>query len=224
MDTVRIYIVRHGETAENRQQVMQGQLDTLLNADGERQADLVGNALRDVPFDACYSSDLQRATETARRILVHHPGVALQTDTALRERHMGDLQGRVWGRFPGPPAGLSGEARPPESPEAVVGRAMAWWSAAVAGTAASCVLVVSHGAWIGLLVQTLLKRGAVRAARGVHVGRCLNTGVSIVELPRGGGRGTLLQYGSAAHLYEAEVDAVESNADEQGLTSPGLRN
>jgi probable phosphoglycerate mutase len=42
--------------------------------------------LKDVPFDACYSSDLRRAADTAKRILVHHPGVALQTQTAVRER------------------------------------------------------------------------------------------------------------------------------------------
>jgi probable phosphoglycerate mutase len=87
MDTIRsIYIVRHGETEENKQKIVQGQLDTPLNSEGEKQADLVGSALKHVPFDTCYSSDLVRAADTAKRILVHHPGVGVQTQIALRER------------------------------------------------------------------------------------------------------------------------------------------
>jgi len=86
MDTVRIYIVRHGETEENKQKIIQGHLDTALNLEGERQADLVAKALKDIPFDACYASDLRRAVDTAKRILVYHPDVEVQTQTAVRER------------------------------------------------------------------------------------------------------------------------------------------
>ncbi len=83
MDTIRIYIVRHGETEENKQKIIQGQLDTPLNSEGEKQANLVAKALRDIPFDVCYSSDLSRAASTAERILVHHSGVRLETPLAL---------------------------------------------------------------------------------------------------------------------------------------------
>ena len=86
MDAVRIYIVRHGETEENKQKIIQGQLDTELNLEGEKQADLVAKALRNIPFDVCYSSDLKRAASTAEKILVHHSGVRLEKPSALRER------------------------------------------------------------------------------------------------------------------------------------------
>src|SRR5579863_8522557 len=86
MNTVRIYIARHGETEENKKRIVQGHLDTNLNSEGERQSDLLAKALKDVPFDACYSSDLRRAVETAKRVLVHHSGVELQTQLAVRER------------------------------------------------------------------------------------------------------------------------------------------
>jgi probable phosphoglycerate mutase len=71
MDTIppsytNVYILRHGQTEENKQKIIQGQLDTILNPEGERQSDLVANALKDIPFDVCYSSDLQRATSTAK--------------------------------------------------------------------------------------------------------------------------------------------------------------
>jgi probable phosphoglycerate mutase len=94
-DTVRIYIVRHGETEENKQKRIQGHLDTALNLEGEKQADLIAKELKDIPFDACYSSDLRRAVDTAKRILVYHPGVGVQTQTALR----GQVR-RVWLRHP----------------------------------------------------------------------------------------------------------------------------
>lgn len=65
---VKVYIVRHGETEENRQGIMQGQLDTPLNAAGLRQAELAADALEDVPFGAAYSSDLQRARKVRTRL------------------------------------------------------------------------------------------------------------------------------------------------------------
>jgi probable phosphoglycerate mutase len=86
MDSTRIYIVRHGQTEENKQKIIQGHLDTLLNPEGERQAGLVAEALKAIPFDACYSSDLRRAADTANRILVNHPRVKLQTQEAVREQ------------------------------------------------------------------------------------------------------------------------------------------
>jgi broad specificity phosphatase PhoE len=91
MDTIQfsrtsVYIVRHAQTEENKQKIIQGHLDTMLNSEGERQADLVAKALKDIPFDVCYSSHLQRATDTAKRILVHHSGVELQMHIAVQER------------------------------------------------------------------------------------------------------------------------------------------
>ena len=111
-----------------------------------------------------------------------------------------------------------GEADEPESPEAVKKRALAWWNETIAGATASCVLIVSHAAWIRLLVQGLLEDKAIRAALRVRVARCLNTGVSIVEMQRDSGRGKLLQYGNVDHLREtAGVVVVEGNADERGI-------
>jgi bisphosphoglycerate-dependent phosphoglycerate mutase len=64
MPTAHIYIVRHGETAENRAMIVQGQRDTALNELGRAQARLVGRLpLRDIPFDVAWSSDLQRAAK-----------------------------------------------------------------------------------------------------------------------------------------------------------------
>lgn len=62
MVAARIYIVRHGETEENRLGIMQGHLDTKLNDTGIRQAQLAAQALRHVAFDIAFTSDLERAS------------------------------------------------------------------------------------------------------------------------------------------------------------------
>lgn len=62
---VRFYIVRHGETDENRQRIIQGQLDTDLNAAGLEQAQLTAKALENVLFSAAYTSDLSRAQKAS---------------------------------------------------------------------------------------------------------------------------------------------------------------
>ena len=67
----RIYIVRHGETDENRQGIMQGHLDTKLNAAGIEQAEFAANALERVPFQRAFSSDLDRAAKVRH---VQHVG------------------------------------------------------------------------------------------------------------------------------------------------------
>jgi len=109
----------------------------------------------------------------------------------------------------------------PESPQSVKERAVKWWNETILGTTASYVLIVSHGAWIRLLVQGLLEDNSIRAGLGVTVGRCLNTGVSIVSIPRAErGRGELLQYGNIGHLREVDdvdIHVAEENGDEKGI-------
>lgn len=133
---------------------------------------------------------------------------------------MGDFQGRVWGKDIGDIVKNKDrrEIQEPESPQSVKERAVKWWNETIVGGTASYVLVVSHGAWIRLLVQGLLEDGSVRAALSVTVGRCLNTGVSVVRIPRERGCGELLQYGNVTHLREMDVDAAEENADERGIS------
>ena len=61
MPVVKFYIVRHGETDANRQRIIQGHLDTELNAAGVAQAQLTADALANIPLTAAYTSDLKRA-------------------------------------------------------------------------------------------------------------------------------------------------------------------
>ena len=67
MGVVTVYLVRHGETQANRDGIMQGQLDTELNAAGLEQAQRTAAALDKVRFAAAHSSDLARAVKVRVR-------------------------------------------------------------------------------------------------------------------------------------------------------------
>ncbi|ONK74212.1 uncharacterized protein A4U43_C03F3950 [Asparagus officinalis] len=89
-----IVVVRHGETSWNASKIIQGHMDSELNENGRKQASAVAVRLSNEPtFAAIYSSDLKRASETAQIIATTCNLSEVITDTALRERNIGDIQG-----------------------------------------------------------------------------------------------------------------------------------
>jgi probable phosphoglycerate mutase len=90
----RLLVIRHGETDWNLDARIQGHTDIPLNERGRWQAERLGQALADEGIHAIYSSDLQRARDTADAI-ARHAGLPLQLDTTLRERHFGRFEGRT---------------------------------------------------------------------------------------------------------------------------------
>ena len=90
-----ILLIRHGETAWNAERRLQGHLDIALNAEGERQAALLANALAGQRIDAIVSSDLLRARQTADAVARVHK-LPVQLDRALRERCYGGFEGLLY--------------------------------------------------------------------------------------------------------------------------------
>lgn len=72
---------------------MHGQSDVPLNSTGKEQALKLALSLADIKFDICYCSPLQRAVETAQKILKFHSNVPLYFDDRLMEIYKGDLEG-----------------------------------------------------------------------------------------------------------------------------------
>eukprot|EP00095_Tigriopus_kingsejongensis_P010987 maker-scaffold281_size224178-snap-gene-1.25 protein:Tk10987 transcript:maker-scaffold281_size224178-snap-gene-1.25-mRNA-1 annotation:"fructose- -bisphosphatase tigar" len=91
---VELYLVRHGQTEGNKERVLQGQKDYPLNELGRTQAGVAGEALKDVPFQAYFSSDLSRARETAEIIqrLNSTPQGSIVAMASLRERGFGIME------------------------------------------------------------------------------------------------------------------------------------
>lgn len=84
--------IRHGETDANRQLRFQGQIDTPLNANGLAQAQRLAARLADVPHDRLFTSDLQRARQTAAPLAEAWAQPA-EPLPALREQSFGILEG-----------------------------------------------------------------------------------------------------------------------------------
>jgi alpha-ribazole phosphatase len=90
--SLRLLLLRHGETAWNRERRYQGWKDTPLSAAGHQQAEAVARELKEHPFAAVYSSPLQRARETAAPIASAH-GLEVLTDPAFKELAFGEWEG-----------------------------------------------------------------------------------------------------------------------------------
>ena len=60
-----LYLIRHGETVDNSNKIMQGQTQGELNEKGINQARMVSKNLTEEHFDAIISSDLKRSYDTA---------------------------------------------------------------------------------------------------------------------------------------------------------------
>lgn len=90
---MKLYIVRHGETAWNKARNIQGQADIPLNEFGRMLARKTGAGLADVHFDLCYSSPMSRAKETARLILAGSTTQIIE-DARIVEIAFGEYEGR----------------------------------------------------------------------------------------------------------------------------------
>ena len=66
---MKILLVRHGETDFNKNKLIQGHSDIVLNETGKEQAINAGQKITDFDIDAVFSSPLKRALETARLML-----------------------------------------------------------------------------------------------------------------------------------------------------------
>jgi len=103
---MKLLLIRHGQTDWNLSRRFQGQSDVLLNEIGRKQAKALAKRLSNQSFDFVYSSDLQRAIETAKIIC---SGSECHSDPhqdpRLREIKFGDWEGLTYNeiqeKYPG---------------------------------------------------------------------------------------------------------------------------
>lgn len=93
-----LYLVRHGETEWNVKGITQGQTNSLLAENGKQQALDTANNLKDINFDAIFSSDLTRTQDTAEIIKLDRE-ILIQTSKLLRERSFGSFEGKHGSEF-----------------------------------------------------------------------------------------------------------------------------
>jgi broad specificity phosphatase PhoE len=149
----KIILVRHGETAWNKERRIQGyESDIPLSEAGKQQAEALALRLKNEKITAVYSSPLQRALDTAKAIAACHH-LAVNTLTSLKEIKVGALEGRLASellmRFDEFISGNGGEKNPQmppggESLEDVQKRAWDTISGLAAQEPQGTLVVVSH--------------------------------------------------------------------------------
>jgi probable phosphomutase (TIGR03848 family) len=89
-----LLLLRHGENDFTKKHKLAGYTPHVhLNERGQNQAQALGDALKDVPIKAIYSSPLERAMETANPIATAR-GLQVQVEAGLLETNVGKWQGR----------------------------------------------------------------------------------------------------------------------------------
>ena len=90
-----LYFVRHGQTTWNDIGRFQGSTDVPLNLLGIEQAEKAALALKDIHFDAIYSSPLNRAQVTAQTIARPHQ-LTVQVEPRIAEINFGQWEGMTF--------------------------------------------------------------------------------------------------------------------------------
>ncbi|MBI4146362.1 histidine phosphatase family protein [Candidatus Woesearchaeota archaeon] len=179
---MKLFLVRHGETIENKQGIMQGWLPGKLSSEGKKQAKQLADRLKNVPLDIIYTSDLKRCVDTAQAIAEFHPNIRITKTSALRERSVGEFEGRKKAEVDW--SGLAGDLytnRPPggETFQEMWQRVQKFYQELIKKHKTSTVLVVSHGGPLMFLQTRILCQNFEHAFEQEEL---KNTGISEFEI------------------------------------------
>jgi glucosyl-3-phosphoglycerate phosphatase len=160
----RLVVVRHGRTAWNDQDRVQGQQDVELDDAGHAQAAAVAPALAALGPGLLWSSDLARARQTAAYV-AKETGLEPAYDARLREFDLGEREGLTHAEYAATAPEEFAEFRlgrydvaPGAEPTAAVRRRMTAALRDLLAVAApgEPAIAVSHGAAIKVAVPALL--------------------------------------------------------------------
>ncbi|MBD2462363.1 histidine phosphatase family protein [Oscillatoria sp. FACHB-1407] len=208
--SLKLYLLRHGETTYSRTGGYCGELDPDLTPEGEEMAKGFAETYHTVPWDAVYVSPMKRTIATAKP-LCDALGIEMQLRDGLKEIRYGEWEGKTqdfvkenylddyirWMTEPAWNAPTGGETA-----VEIASRA----SLVIAEIESKCtngnVLVVSHKATIRIILCTLL---------GIDLGRyrdrinALAASVSVVKFTE---HGPLLEVLGDRHHIPAHLLAM----------------
>ena len=209
-DVTRVLAVRHGETAWNVENRIQGQLDVPLNALGRWQAQRLAHAMGGEAIDAIYTSDLVRTVETATPT-ARGGNVACVGDPGLRERGFGVFEGMTFTEIEQrwPEQSARWRRREPdfgaeggETLSAFYGRSIATTTRLAAAHPGQTIMIVTHGGVLDCLYRAA-SRIELNASRTWELA---NTGVNrLLYTPQGF---TLVGWGDVQHLQDDAIDEL----------------
>lgn len=166
----KLYLIRHGQTVDNLNQIMQGQTQGELTDEGVRQAQELASQFADTLIDVFVSSDLKRSVDTCR-IIADPRGKDVVQTPLLRERDWGSFTGRF---IPD----LKGEVWPDdiESLDDLKARAKRFLNFIKAEFPDKVVLAVGHGI-INKAIQSVYHKKAMQ-----EIPRMANAEVRVIKL------------------------------------------
>jgi probable phosphoglycerate mutase len=88
-----IYLVRHGQTAWNKEEIFRGRTDVPLDETGLKQAELVGQYFKGMKVHGIFSSPLSRAWQTAEKVAELH-SLKVQPLQGILDMSFGNWEGR----------------------------------------------------------------------------------------------------------------------------------
>lgn len=149
----KLFLVRHGETVDNKAQILQGQTPGKLNELGVRQAEEVAGKMANETIDVFVSSDLYRSIETCEIIARPHletekPLSAeeleahIVTTPLLRERDWGDFTGKLIPSLPKDPKDWPDNIETLERMKSRAQNFLTWLKVTYPG---KTILAVGHG-------------------------------------------------------------------------------
>ncbi len=86
-----LYLVRHGETVDNKFGLIQGQRDVELSDKGRADAATLKDLVKSLDIDVVISSPLSRAVDTAK--IITDGKYPINTDDRITERNWGMIEG-----------------------------------------------------------------------------------------------------------------------------------
>jgi len=179
-----LLLMRHGETAWNREKRIMGDLDIPLTEEGRVQCADAAALLAQFGIHRIVTSPLARAAESAD-IVASHLGVPVSADARLVEVRFGEWQGRTYDEVGGDPRYHAFAADPVanqtpggETVAHVQKRGLEGLNSLRAG---ECVLFVTHGD----IIRTLLCHFLATPLAEYRRIRTDNCGLSAVSISRG---------------------------------------
>jgi phosphoserine phosphatase len=210
----RVVIVRHGESTFNVQERVQGQLNDVseLTDKGQAMAQMVGGALKDLKFDAAYSSPLKRAQHTAELVLAQCPKApGLVTSDLIKEVYLVAWEGlsfkevqdnypeqyQQWRKTPHLLTMKTAEGKDFQPIHDLQNRARAFWETILPNHQDQTILLVGHSGINRALINSAIGLGPESYQRFDQS----NCGISVLNFA--GGLGEPVQIESiniTAHL------------------------
>ncbi|GAE36415.1 histidine phosphatase family protein [Halalkalibacter akibai] len=184
---MKLYLIRHGESTGNLAGRIQGTDDYPLSELGKQQAEYVADYFSDIHLDFIYSSDLTRASDTAKAIARKKNQTVNEWDK-VREVHLGPLQGltraEITMKFPETVENsiLTSGVEGTESVDELTARCQYIVEQLQLAHRNHDVAIISHGGFISIFLMYLIAGDQWHTLhRPFQIG---NTSVSFIEWPK----------------------------------------